>query len=176
MQILIYFLIAISLSMDAFSLSLAYGTNRPSKTKCYITSILVGIFHFVMPNIGAIIGKLIISKYIINTDLLVAVIFLILALQMILSKNKENQEELTSIFTSILFAFAVSIDSFSVGIALGISSSNLLIAPLIFAITSFLFTICGLLLGKKLLEILGKKANYIGIIILLLLVVKYLFF
>lgn len=176
MQILIYFLIAISLSMDAFSLALAYGTNRPTKTKCYIISILVGIFHFIMPNIGAIIGKLIVSKYIINTDLLVAIIFLILALQMILSKNKEKKEELTNIYNSILFAFAVSIDSFSVGIALGISSANLLVAPIIFAIISFLFTICGLLLGKKLSEILGTKANYIGIIILLLLSIKYLFF
>ena len=176
MQNLIYILIAISLSMDAFSLALAYGINRPSVIKCYITSILVGIFHFIMPNTGSIIGKQIITKYQINTDILVAIIFLILVIQMILSKNKETKEELNNILNSILFAFAVSIDSFSVGIALGVSKSNLLLASSIFSITSFLFTITGLLLGKKISEKLNDKANYIAIGILIILIIKYLFF
>ena len=39
------FIIALSLSMDAFSLSLAYGTqNIENKTK-YSIAIVVGLFH-----------------------------------------------------------------------------------------------------------------------------------
>lgn len=176
MQTLIYFLIAISLSMDAFSLALVYGVNRPSIIKCYITSTLVGIFHFIMPNIGSIIGKQIINKYQIKTNYLIALIFLILVIQMILSKNKEQKEELTNIINSLLFSFAVSLDSFSVGIALGLSNSNLMVSSIIFSITSFVFTITGLLLGKKISEKFNDKANYIGITILIMLIIKYLFF
>jgi len=175
MQNLIYFLIAISLSMDAFSLAIAYGINRPSIIKCYITSILVGIFHFIMPNLGSIIGEQIITKYQINTNILVASIFSILVIQMILSKNKETKEELNTFFNSFLFGFAVSIDSFSVGIALSVSNSNLILASTIFSIISFLFTIIGLLLGKKISDKFNTKANYIGIIILIILILKYLF-
>ena len=54
MNIILIFIIAISLSMDAFSLALAYGTISLSKKEINILSIVVGIYHFFMylKNIG----------------------------------------------------------------------------------------------------------------------------
>ena len=78
------------------------------------------------------------------------------------------------IFSMIVFAFTVSIDSFSIGLALSIVENNLNAAFLIFSITSAIFTLLGLLLGKYLSKKLGKKATYFGIIILVLLAIKYL--
>ena len=46
------FLIAIALSMDAFSLSLAYGTLGLTKKEVNKLSVIVGIYHFFMPLIG----------------------------------------------------------------------------------------------------------------------------
>ena len=48
-NILIYFVMAIGLSMDAFSLALAYGTTKIPINKKVLLSITVGIFHFFMP-------------------------------------------------------------------------------------------------------------------------------
>ena len=45
---LIYFFMAIGLSMDAFSLPLAYGTTKINVRKKIILSLTVGIFHYIM--------------------------------------------------------------------------------------------------------------------------------
>ena len=49
MNLFLLFIIAISLSMDAFSLSLAYGTLDINKKEIITLSIIVGIYHFFMP-------------------------------------------------------------------------------------------------------------------------------
>ena len=43
---MVIFLLAIGLSMDAFSLAILYGTLGFTKHKMFILSIIVGIFHF----------------------------------------------------------------------------------------------------------------------------------
>ncbi len=175
MQILIYFFLAIGLSMDAFSLALAYGTNYLKKSKIIFTSLCVGIFHFIMPYLGSTVGAIFIEHFPINTNLLVSLIFFILAIEMYLNRNETNNNLITNTISIIFFAFTVSIDSFSVGIALGITNSSILLASTIFSIISCLFTFMGLILGKKLFEKYGKKAIFIGIFILLCLSLKYLF-
>ncbi len=54
-------LLAISLSLDAFSLALSYGIfNIEYKIKLK-TSLITGIFHFIMPLIGNKFGNILIS-------------------------------------------------------------------------------------------------------------------
>ena len=52
-------LIGISLSMDAFSLALLYGTYGLAKNEEITLSIIVGLFHFFMPLIGLFFGNMI---------------------------------------------------------------------------------------------------------------------
>ena len=56
-------LMAISLSMDAFSLALVYGTFGIDRKNKIILSLIVGCFHFVMPLFGMFIGDLILSLF-----------------------------------------------------------------------------------------------------------------
>ena len=51
-KVLIYFFIGISLSADAFSLSLVLGTIIKKKKNITLFPVIVGIFHFIMTNIG----------------------------------------------------------------------------------------------------------------------------
>lgn len=173
MQNLIYFFIAIGLSMDAFSLSLAYGTNKPQKNKIIILSLLVGTFHYFMPYIGSMIGTHI-NFVVTKSNYIISLVFLIISFEMYKSRNEEKTGTLTNIFSLIIFSFTVSIDSFSVGIALGIQKINLKLAFLIFSIVSSLFTYIGLNIGNYLSTKYGKNAIYFGIIILILLAIKYL--
>lgn len=174
-QNLIYFFIALGLSMDAFSLAIAYGTTGINIKKSLIISLSVGIFHYLMPLLGSIIGKNL--DFIINSsNVIVGIVFLILAIEMYTSRNEENKGTITNIASIIIFSFAVSIDSFSVGLALGLSSTNLHIGFLIFSIVSATFTLIGLTLGKYLSKKFEKKAIYFGITILMLLSIKYFFF
>lgn len=168
---------AIGLSMDAFSLAILYGTLNFNRRKILTLSGSVGIFHFFMPLLGSIVGLFILKLLPINANTVVGIIFLVIAIQMILSifKNEEIVD-LKSIFAIILFAFTVSIDSFSVGIGLSALCNNKIFAVSIFSITSFIFTFLGLSIGSKLTERFGKISTLLGSIVLLCLSLVYLFF
>ena len=173
MEILIYFFMAVGLSMDAFSLAIAYGASNINKIKIIILSAFVGIFHFLMPYIGSIIGSkifFIMEK----SNFIISIVFFLLSFEMYKSRNEEHNATLTNIISLIIFAFTVSIDSFSVGLVLGINKNKLITAFHIFSIVSAIFTYVGLTLGKYLSIKYGKKANYFGIVILLVIGIKYL--
>lgn len=173
-QLLIYFFIALGLSMDAFSLAIAYGTNKISLKKELLLSIFVGLFHYIMPLLGTIIGEKL--NFIINgSNIIVGLIFLILAAEMYTSIDEEKKGMITNFLSILFFSLTVSIDSFSVGIALGITKNYTSVVFIIFSIVSATFTLLGLLLGKYLSQKLEKKATYFGIIILVLLALKYIF-
>lgn len=175
-NILIYFVMAIGLSMDAFSLALAYGTTKIPINKKVLLSITVGIFHFFMPKLGALIGTELLLNYIAKANYLVGIIFLILAIEMLLSRKEEKTGSITNMISIILFSFTVSIDSFSVGIALSLTTTDINSPCIIFALISTLFTFLGVELGSKIAYKFENKAEYIGIIILLILGIKYLIF
>ena len=56
-DIFIILIIAVSLSMDTFSLSLAYGMLKLKNSIIKQISITVGIFHFFMPLLGDFLGE-----------------------------------------------------------------------------------------------------------------------
>ena len=163
MNIILIFIIAISLSMDAFSLSLAYGTINLSKKEKNILCIIVCIYHFFITILGMFIGSYITRFINIGEDIIIFVIFSLIGTNMILDSRKEQEKvKKLKLTEMLLFGFAVSIDSFSVGIGLNNISSNFLMCSLIFSITSFIFTYLGLKLGKTLNSIIGKLATLIG--------------
>ena len=121
-------LIAVSLSMDAFSLALIYGTYSLSKKNCFLLSIIVGIFHFFMPLFGVLLGNFITSYILLNINLVVGVIFGIIGIEMIISSIRDdNINIIISVLGFLLFGFSVSIDSFTTGIGLSLISNNYLL-------------------------------------------------
>ena len=174
MKIILIFIVAVSLSMDAFSLSLAYGTINLRKKEINILSIIVGIYHFFMPIFGMLIGNYITKFIHIGGDLIILIIFSLIGINMIIESRKEQENvKCMKLSEMILFGFAVSIDSFSVGIGLNNISNNFIMCSSIFSITSFIFTYLGLKLGKKLNSLIGKVATLLGGIALILFGIIY---
>lgn len=163
----ILLLIAIGLSMDAFSLALGFGTlNFTNKQNLKISSI-VGIFHFFMPIIGLLIGNYLILVLHFNSKFIMGVILLFISLEMLIELIKGEETNLNTGFISLfLFALSVSLDSFSTGIGLKAITNNYLLSSTIFCLVSFSFTYIGLILGKYSTHILGKYARILGIILL----------
>lgn len=169
---LIYFFTGIGLSMDAFSLSLSLGTTNPNNKTIIKTSLIVGIFHFLMPLLGYFIGYA--FKYRIpNINILTFILFLLLAIEMYKSKDEEKTSILNNI-SILLIALSVSLDSFTVGIAFGLNNEFIYLSSIIFSIISSIFTYIGLNIGKKLKLKYKKLSTYIGIILLLIVAFKYL--
>lgn len=176
-NILTILLLGISLSMDTFSLSLCYGTLGLNKTKTILLSLTVGIFHFFMPILGMTIGNLFIDKLIITGETLLLIILSLIGIDMIIEAFKDEEKKLLiSIPGILLFAFSVSLDSFSTGIGLKLITDNILLALIIFTICSSIFTFIGVKFGKKLNEKFGKITNIVGGIILILLGLYFFIF
>ena len=174
MYFFITLLTAIALSLDSFTLSIIYGVNIFNNRKRIILSTTVGLFHFFMPLLGYKLSNKFFLRLISKTNILSFIIFLILGIEMIINKNdKEKELKITSIFSIIIFALTVSIDSFSIGIA--ISQKEILLPIITFSIVSTIFTYVGLRIGNSLNKRFDKYSNKLGGLILIALSIYYLF-
>lgn len=169
------FIVAISLSMDTFSLSLSYGMLNISKKDVLRISIFVGIFHFLMPLLGNICGEMLFKIIPIEEKTLIGIIFLTISVDIIFSMFKEKEiSPIKTIIDILLFSFTVSIDSFATGTCLDVFNMNSLFIVSIFMIVSFLFTYLGLSFGVSLHNKIGKISELIGLILLITLSFFYL--
>lgn len=169
--------IGISLSMDAFSLALIYGTCGLSFKKQLILSIVVGCFHFFMPLIGILFGSFILDYFMVNANLIVGVIFSIIGLEMIFSYGKnEDIKVLDNFISYLLFGFTVSVDSLTTGIGLSAITDFYVGVCFLFMVLSGMFTYLGVRLGRRFYDRYGRYANIFGGIIMVLLSFYYLFF
>lgn len=170
MQLILVIIMAVSLSMDAFSLSLAYGTLNFESRKNILLSIVVSLYHFFMPFLGLKLGDVLIKYIKIEPKIIVLIVLSFIGVEMIIESFKDGERVKNLKFTEmLLFGFAVSIDSFSVGIGLNAVSVSPAICAILFSITSFLFTYLGLILGKKINNMIGKTATLIGGLVLIIL-------
>lgn len=160
-------LIAISLSMDAFSLSLAYGMEGINNKKKIFMSLIVGIYHFIMPLTGFIFSKIITNHLLVNINIIASIILFLIGLDLILSKEKEDNF-IFSITGILIFGLTVSLDSLSVGIGINAITNNYFPSFLTFSITAGIFTYLGLLLGHIINQKIGIYSKYLGGIILII--------
>lgn len=175
LEIITILTVAIALSMDTFSLSLGLGTCNLSKKKSLILSLTVGIMHFLMPFIGILIGNNLVKFFQINSNLLLGLILLFIAGQMLYEIFLKEETNIDLSFLGILFfAFGVSIDAFSTGLGLTAITSNIFLAMIIFSVTSFLFTLLGLTIGKYASKVLGVYASVFGALLLIAIGVSHI--
>ena len=175
MNLFIIFVIAVSLSMDAFSLSLAYGTLNIRKKDIYTLSSIVGLYHFFMPIIGHFLGNKFAFILPITSNFFIFIILVLIAFEMIIdSIKKTGKIKVMNIKGMILFGLTVSIDSFSIGLGIDTICNNILYSSLIFSLTSFIFTLIGLLIGKKISQILGNISTLCGGVVLMLIAIVYI--
>ena len=173
---LIVLILAISLSMDAFSLSLAYGTLNLNIKSILKLSFIVGFFHLIMPMLGMCVGYQFFSILPFDSGFIVFSILIIIGIGMCLDTLKnETNRNLNNLFSYMSFGLAVSIDSFSVGIGIYEINSNILFCASAFAISSFLFTLLGLVIGREFNRALGKISIFIGGLVLIAVAFFYLF-
>ena len=173
MNLLLIFFVAISLSMDAFSMAIAYGTYIKRKNKILKLSVIVGIFHFIMPIIGMNFGKKILSFIRFNPKFITLIIFIFIGINMIFESYKECKIKNVNFKEFLLFGFAVSIDSFSIGIGINNISNNYILCSSMFSVVSFIFTYLGLAMGNKLSNFIEKFAPILGGVVLIILGIMF---
>lgn len=172
------FLIAVSLSLDAFGVSIAGGIKLKDAKIIHAIKIgaFFGIFQAVMPVIGWLIGGAMAGK-IDSFDHWIAFILLSgIGINMLWETSREKTNHKNIIETKILFllAIATSIDAFIVGITLPLLQIPLLLSVIIIGSVTFVSSFFGFLFGKKLGLALDKKVEIIAGVVLILIGLKIL--
>lgn len=176
-QILTILVMAAALGMDAFSLGIGIGMKGIRLLDILKISVVVGFFHIIMPLIGMVMGNYVGSLL---GDIAIFVggtLLVLLGLHMIYSSIRGDTVDSfdhRTIWGLLVFALSVSIDSFSVGISLGLFASDLIIAILLFGLFGGMMSIMGLLLGRRVSSWLGAYGEAVGGIILLIFGIKFL--
>lgn len=166
-------LIALSLSADCFAV--AVGSSAASIKLSRLREIRVaaafGFFQFLMPVIGWLAGKSIIG-FISGYDHWIA--FGLLAFiggrlirESLQKGDKKGETDISRGWLMVTLAIATSIDALAVGLSFALLSINVLQAGMVIGAVAFLVTLGGFWLGRKAGDILGKRAQLVGGLVLI---------
>lgn len=171
-------LIAVSLSMDAFAVSISQGMSVKNQRLKFslISGCYFGGFQAGMPFLGYYLGFQF-QNTIRQFDHWIAFFLLVgLGINMLKEASSRTSQQIISHRAAdmIKLSIATSIDALAVGITF--ASLDVQIAPASFLIgaTTFLFAFCGVFAGKSFGDRFGAKADIIGGIILILIGLKIL--
>ena len=181
MGLLEIFLVAISLAMDAFAVSLCRGLCMRKINYKHVTIIagLFGLFQAVMPLIGWFLGRQF-EKYIVEFDHWIAfALLLIIGGKMIFDvfDKDEDNKALSSdlnIKELLLMAVATSIDALAVGITFAFLGVSIWKSIGIIGAVTFVICFIGVVLGNKFGSKFKKKAQFAGGLVLILIGLKIL--
>ena len=180
MGLLEIIIIAVSLSMDAFAVSITLGLSvkKPKIKEFLIPGVYFGFFQALMPFIGFFAGVFFAHK-IHHVDHWIAFILLsLIGGKMIKdSFSKEEEKVNGNPFQAIrmfLLAIATSIDALAVGITFGFFEVNIYRAIIITGLITFFISIGGVKIGNMFGAKYKSKAEFIGGAVLIILGLKIL--
>ncbi|AIE61566.1 manganese efflux pump MntP family protein [Bacillus methanolicus] len=168
-EVLALSLMAFALGMDAFSVGLGMGMFKLRLRQIFKIGITIGIFHVWMPLLGIAAGKFLSNQFGAIAGYIGGVLLLVLGLQMILASfQKEESRFITPVgFGLLFFALSVSLDSFSVGLTLGIYGAKTILVLICFGGVATILTWIGLFIGRKVQGWIGTYSETLGGSILL---------
>lgn len=170
------FVMAFALGMDAFSVGLGMGMLQLRLKRIFKIGLIIGLFHVLMPLFGMLIGDYLSDHYGKMAAMAGGVLLLLLGAQMVYSSLFGKEETLVAPigFGLFLFALSVSLDSFSVGLSLGIYGARMWATVLMFGTVSTVLTWGGLLTGRKFQKWIGTYSEVLGGFILFVFGLKLL--
>ena len=164
-------LLAVALGMDAFSLGVGIGLKGVRTAEMWRLGLCVTLFHFLMPLCGMVAGQ---NFRLILDDLAHAAsgaLLLFLGAHMIYNSLRGGGSwslDHRTFWGMVLFALGVSIDSFSVGLSLGMFwPENIPLAVSLFGLAGGGMNMAGLLAGQRLSQLVGEYGEAFGGAILL---------
>ena len=171
-------LIALSLAMDAFAISVSTGMAMPgfSLRHGVKLGLWFGAFHGMMPLLGWHLGTGV-AAYIRAVDHWIAFGLLALIGGKMLWELREEVGEAAADLSAgrlCLLAIATSIDALAVGVSMAFMTVDILPAAAVIAVVTFLLSLLGGMMGRKLGGMFQKWAQAAGGIALIAIGIKIL--
>lgn len=166
-------LIAFSLALDCFAVSMAGGALDPKPRLANVLKVALffGLFQAIMPLIGWFIG-ISFARFIDNYAHWISFVLLAaIGIKMIYESLKSDDDcpkrNILNLPTLILLSIATSIDSLVVGITLGLLNTPLILSITVIGIFAFTLSVAGYYLGCRLSALFKTRIEILGGIILI---------
>ncbi|NPU83334.1 MAG: manganese efflux pump [Syntrophaceae bacterium] len=175
MSFLSILIIAVGLGMDAFSVAIGIGAvrGRVSPGPVLRLSVSFGAFQFFMPLLGWLAGSTVVER-ISEYDHWVAFgLLLFVGVRMIHEslagdgKTGGNREDPTRGWTLLMLSVATSIDALAVGMTMALLKTPILYPSVVIGVVAFVMTMAGMLAGRRLASLFGRKVELLGGLILI---------
>jgi len=171
-------LIAVAMSIDAFSVAFGVGCRFNRPRHYFRLAWHFGLFQFLMPLIGAFFGKMLL-KYTSNLNIIASLILFLIAYKMIKDAVVSDSEmcytsDPTKGLSLIFLSVATSMDALGVGISLALFPGNILIPASVIGVVCIAFTFAGVYFGSLSRHFIGRYAEYFGAVVLIAIGIKFL--
>lgn len=176
-QFVTILIMALALGMDALSLGIGIGLKGIRLLDILKISIVIAFFHTIMPLMGMFMGQYVSTLLGDIATVLGGILLVLLGAHMVYSSLRGDEVKSfdhRTVWGLLFFALSVSIDSFSVGVSLGMFSGDLLLVVLMFGSFGGAMSIIGLLLGRRVGHWIGEYGEALGGVILLVFGFKFL--
>lgn len=174
-------LIAISLAMDAFAVSITHGMTMTNKNRRVATGLAMassfGAFQAFMPVLGWLAGLSLI-ELISGFDHWLA--FGLLAfiggrmIYMARANPKEEKETKLTVSVLLILSVATSIDALAVGLSFSLLRVSITTPVIVIGVVTFLLSLAGFSFGNKIGNFFERKVRVIGGIVLVAIGIKIL--
>ncbi|MBQ3901494.1 MAG: manganese efflux pump [Clostridia bacterium] len=160
-------ILAVSLSMDAFAVSVCKGLamKRIKFGRAAAVGLWFGVFQALMPTVGYFVGRGfrdLISKY----DHWIAFgLLALLGIKMIVDTARNKEEAATGtldVKEMFLLAVATSIDALAAGISLALLDVNIAVSALTIGAVTFIISAAGVYAGGVFGEKFKRPAGFVG--------------
>ncbi|SMP55080.1 manganese efflux pump MntP [Noviherbaspirillum suwonense] len=167
-------LLSLAMSTDAFAAAVGKGAalHRPHLREALRTGLIFGVIEGLTPVIGWLLGQLA-APYVSAWDHWIAFVLLgglgIMMVREGLSTDEEEAEKpgSHSFWLLAVTGFATSIDAMVVGAGLAIMDADIVVTAIAIGFSTFVMVTIGVMLGRVLGLIAGKRAEIVGGIILI---------
>lgn len=182
MSVLLVLGLALALAMDAFAVSLGLGLSlRPaSGSQTFRLAFHFGLFQFLMPVLGWAAGETLI-RHIEKVDHWVAFALLFgVGGKMIFESLKpeagleSKRSDPTRGVSLVVLSMATSLDALAVGLSLAAVQVAIVFPAVVIGVVAFAMTVLGMKIGPALGKVIGRRAELLGGVILILIGIKIL--
>ncbi|MFB3918285.1 MAG: manganese efflux pump MntP family protein [Terriglobales bacterium] len=169
------FAIAVALAMDAFAVAIVTGLTLSALTNRHLfrLSFHFGLFQAGMFAAGWYFGRAI-QSLVAASDHWIAFILLLLVGANIIRNSFAGKEQRsrsatdpTSGWQLVMLSFATSIDALAVGLSLALIGTSITAAALAIGLTAAAFTVTGMMLGRRIGQMWGRRVELLGGVILI---------
>ncbi|HDU5630504.1 TPA: manganese efflux pump MntP [Klebsiella pneumoniae subsp. pneumoniae] len=168
-------LLAFGMSMDAFAASIGKGAtlHKPKFSEAVRTGLIFGAIETLTPLVGWGLGMLA-SQFILEWNHWIAFILLVfLGGRMIVEGFRGDSDEACEaphrhgFWLLVTTAFATSLDAMAVGVSLAFLQVSIVTTALAIGCATFIMSTLGMMVGRFIGPLLGKRAEILGGIVLI---------